>query len=194
VQRAGAPVCVATVEWSHGYGRMIADQTDVCHTLERGRRLACDVLAYRSQPGSLPVCLVAHSAGSAVVLAAAASLPPDTVERIVLLAPSVSAYHDLRPALRSARHGIDVFYSCRDTNILQTVVGFLGTSDGLDGPAAGRVGFRAAASTPEDAALYARLRQHPWHPSVAWTGNDGGHYGSFEPGYLRAYVLPLLQP
>jgi pimeloyl-ACP methyl ester carboxylesterase len=190
----GAPVCVATVEWSHGYGRALADQTDPCHAVERGRRLAADVLAYRRQPGALPVYLVAHSAGSAVVLAAAEALPPDCVERIVLLAPSVSALHDLRPALRSARRGVDVFYSPRDVGYLGTVVGVVGTSDGLPGPAAGRVGFRVAAAAPEDAALVGRLRQHPWDPAVGWTGHRGGHFDCFQPAYLRTYVLPLLLP
>jgi hypothetical protein len=36
-----------------------------------------------------------------------------------------------------------------------------------------------------------RLHQHPWDQQVAWTGNLGGHRGSLNPTYLRAYVLPL---
>ena len=46
--------------------------------------------------------------------------------------------------------------------------------------------------SPEDAALYSKLRQHPWNSGLAWTGNRGGHYGSYEPGFLQAFVLPLL--
>jgi hypothetical protein len=54
------------------------------------------------------------------------------------------------------------------------------------------VGFRRLIATPGDAALYAKLAQHAWDPAVAWSGNRGGHYGGYQPGYLHAYVLPLL--
>jgi hypothetical protein len=47
---------------------------------------------------------------------------------------------------------------------------------------------------PADAALYAKLRQHPWRHSVEWTGNHGGHYGGYQPEFLRCFVLPLLTP
>ena len=43
-----------------------------------------------------------------------------------------------------------------------------------------------------DEALYAKLRSHPWDPVVEWTGNRGRHYGTIQPAYVRAYLLPLL--
>ena len=124
-------------------------------------------------------------------MAAAEALPPDSVDRIVLLAPSVSADHDLRPALRCARYGVDVFCSRRDWFFLGICTGVFGTVEGRWQSAAGRVGFRPKVETPEDSALYAKLQQHPWHPAVQWTGNQGGHCGGHEVAYLRAYVLPL---
>ena len=57
---------------------------------------------------------------------------------------------------------------------------------------AGRVGFSPPCPSAADTVLYARLRQHAWDPSVEWTGNNGGHYGSHHPQFMRAYVLPLL--
>ena len=57
---------------------------------------------------------------------------------------------------------------------------------------AGRCGFEPLIATPADACLYRKLRQHPWHPAIAWTGNYGGHYGAYQPGFLKAYILPLL--
>ena len=51
---------------------------------------------------------------------------------------------------------------------------------------------QAANILPPDAVLYGKLRQHPWDPVVAWSGHGGGHYGSNQAGFLRAYVLPLL--
>jgi hypothetical protein len=114
------------------------------------------------------------------------------VDRIVLLAPSVCASYDLRPALRGARCGIDVFHSGRDRLILGLGMRVVGTADRGCRTAAGQYGFTPVVASPADAALYARLHQHPWDPVVQWSGNDGGHYGSNQAGFLRAYVLPLL--
>jgi hypothetical protein len=72
-------------------------------------------------------------------------------------------------------------------------VAVVGTADGRWlSAAAGRVGFDPVIEAPADAALYARLRQHAWDPCIKWTGNRGGHYGSHQPAFLRAYVVPLL--
>src|SRR5262249_25519445 len=114
-----------------------------------------------------------------------------SVDRIFLLAPSVSLVYDVRPALQCARAGMDVYFS-RCDRVLGLVETFVGTSDRYWCPTAGRVGFRPAVCSVADAALYTKLRQHAWDPSVAWTGNSGGHYGAHELGFLRAYVLPLL--
>jgi pimeloyl-ACP methyl ester carboxylesterase len=192
----GLPLHVQTVEWSHGYGRMFADHVDYRHARAEGMKLATQIACYRQAQGQgppLPVYLVAHSGGSAVVLAAAELLPPDSVERIVLLAPSVSADYDLRPALRCARQGVDVFYSSRDLGYLGLGVGLFGTGDRRWSAASGRVGFRLPADADAEG-LYTRLHQHPWVPAVSWTGNEGGHFGSHRDRFLRAYIMPLLLP
>jgi pimeloyl-ACP methyl ester carboxylesterase len=194
IAEEGLPLCVATVPWSHGFGRGLADQVDYGHARAEGACLAGEVLARRQSCPGGAIFLVGHSAGCAVVLAAAEALPPGSVDGIVLLAPSVSADYDLRPALCCARRGIDVFTSERDLLFLGLGTSLVGTADRRWSAAAGRVGFRPVAVTPEDFALYAKLRQHPWHSCVAWTGNPGTHYGCHFPRYLRAYVLPLLCP
>jgi pimeloyl-ACP methyl ester carboxylesterase len=193
VERAGMPLLVEAVNWSHGYGRFVADQTDCRHAQEQGRHLALRIVDVRRQWPKGRIYLVGHSAGSSVLLAAAEALPPDSVDRIILLAPSVSADYDLRPALRSARYGIDNYFSSMDFGYLGLGVALVGTADrSWRSPAAGRTGFHVLADTPEDAALYTRLRQHPWDPSLVWTGNNGGHYDGYQPEYLRRFVLPLL--
>jgi hypothetical protein len=106
----------------------------------------------------------------------------------------VSAGYDLRPALRCCRGSVEVFYSQRDRWQLGLGTGLIGTTDRRRDDAAGRVGFRVCPPCPADAPLYSRLRQHPWDPAVAWTGNLGGHSDPYQPQYLRAYVLPLLLP
>lgn len=179
--------------WSHGYGRVVADQVDHAHAQAEGERLAARVCALRRLCPDAEVYLVGHSAGSAVVLAAAEALPPGSVDRIVLLAPSVSACYDLRPALQTSRAGIDVFYSTRDVAYLGVGTTLFGTADRHRlCPAAGRVGFHSYISTPADAALYAGLRQHAWHPGIEWTGHHGGHNGAYQLDHLRYFVVPLL--
>jgi pimeloyl-ACP methyl ester carboxylesterase len=194
VQETGLPLQVDAVDWSHGYGRFLSDQMDWGHAKAEGQRLAARVAAFRQACPAGDVYLVGHSAGCAVVLTAAEALPLGTVNRIVLLAPSVSADYDLRPALRCARYGVDVFLSSRDVFYLGIGVAITGTADRRwTCPAAGRTGFHPIIEAAEDTTLYCKLREHCWNPCVEWTGNHGGHYDGYKPAYLRAYVLPLFE-
>jgi len=193
IAEQGLPYYVATFDWSHGRGRFFADQVDVGYARDEGRCLAEHIAAYRQNCPCAQIFVVAHSAGSLVALSAAEAVPPGSIDRLILLAPAVSSAYDLRPALCNTRQGIDVFRSYHDLLILGLYVYLIGTTDRRWDAAAGRVGFEPIVCGPSDCALYQKLRDHPWDPSLAWTGNDGGHYGSHSPGYLRAYVLPLLQ-
>ncbi len=185
------PLQVETIAWSHGAGRFVIDQVDHANHLSEGRRLACQVAAFHKAHPGRKVYLVGYSAGCAVVLAATEQLPPDSVDRLILLAPSVCVSYDLRPALRGAR-GIDVFYSDEDRLVLGVGTLIAGSADGGCRTAAGQYGFKPVLECPGDGELYAKLRQHAWDTTVRWSGNEGGHYGSNEAGFLRAYVLPLL--
>jgi pimeloyl-ACP methyl ester carboxylesterase len=189
---AGVPLQVEAVAWSLGYRRVVADHVSHANHLAQGRLLAGRVAAYRQAYPGRKVYLVGYSAGCAVVLAAAEALPPGSVDRVVLLSPAVCAAYDLRPALCASRSGIDAFHSERDGMVLGLVVWVLGTADRGCRTAAGRYGFSPVIACPTDAALYEGLRQHAWGPAVAWSGHDGGHYGSIRASFLRAYVLPLL--
>ncbi len=187
----GWPLDVRTFVWSHGYLRNLADHTDYDWVRERGGQLAGLVLAQRRERPDLPVSLMAHSSGCGVVLAAAEQLPPDTLDRVVLLAPAVSSDYDLRPALRAARAGVDVYYSPDDALWLGVFTAVLGTeNDPQATRAAGRYGFEPRGVTPEEAPLFARLSQFEWNPTLEATGHDGGHFGSYQPGHLRRFVLP----
>jgi pimeloyl-ACP methyl ester carboxylesterase len=192
VSDCGFPLRVETVVWSHGYGRMLADHFDHCNHLLEGRLLAGQIAAWKQSCPSRAVFLAAHSSGAAVVLAAAENSPPDSLERIVLLAPAVACDYDLRPALIACRKGIDVFISRRDIGALGVGTGIAGTADRRWSAAAGRVGFAPILTCPGDELLYTKLRLHPWDCSVDWTGNHGSHYGTLEQEFMRAYVLPLL--
>jgi pimeloyl-ACP methyl ester carboxylesterase len=187
------PLRVETFVWSHGYGRMLIDHVDHCNHLEEGRRLAALVAANQQSFPGRSVYLVGHSSGSAVALAAAEASPPGSIERVVLLAPAVSNAYDLRPALRAVRQSIDVFISRRDVGALVIGTGIAGTADRRYAAAAGHVGFTPISTCPGDEVLYAKLRIHPWDRCVVWSGNRGSHYGTLEPGFMRAYIVPLLQ-
>lgn len=195
VKRTGAPLCVQTFEWTLGYGRVVADHVNQMNAKAHAKKLAELILTHKARAPHTPIYLTGHSAGSAIVVYATRYLPPDTVEKVILMAPSVSASCDIRPTMRCARSGVDVFYSTVDRFYLGVATAVFGTSDNNGYIAAGRTGFRPIIGSPEDGLLYQnRLRQHNWDCSVAWTGNEGGHFGTYQPKFLDAYVIPLLTP
>lgn len=188
------PLEVRTVLWSHGYWRVAADQLDEEHARMEGGRLAQEIAAERRIHPEEEIYLLGHCAGCGVVLAAAESLPPQSIDRIILLAASMPTNYDLRPAFRACRGGIDNFYSGRDRWCLGLWLRLGVIAGARYSPAAGRFGFQPAIQSPADAADYARLRQHSWEPEWEWAGNSGGHYGCYQPEFLRLFILPILKP
>ena len=188
---AGGPMELSVFPWSHGYRRLLLDQIDWKHAKEQGARLAAAIQARKEREPGRRVVLVGHSAGCAVVLAAGDALPPDAVDRAILLAPSVSTGYDLRPSLSAAREGLDVYCSRKDWVALGFVVRVVGTTDTGSGTAAGRFGFQPKGEAAFDPAVSAKLRQHFWSAELARTGNTGGHYGTHSPAFVHAYLFPL---
>ena len=183
---AGDPVEVVPFVWSHGYRQILRDQVDTRHAREQGGRLAAAITDQRNRDPDRRVVVVGHSAGAAVVLAATEHLPAGAIDRLILLAPSVSTRYDLARAACVAREGIDVFSSRKDVWALGVGVRLVGTTDGGRGPAAGRKGFRLPGE------LSGRVRQHFWSPEWGQTGHTGGHYGVYAPGFARQYLFPLM--
>jgi pimeloyl-ACP methyl ester carboxylesterase len=181
------PLCIRRVAWSRtGFGTL--DLHDKAGQKLAAQRLAASVLLERSTSPQIPICLVGHSAGAHVVLAAAEQLPAGTLERIVLLAPAVSRHYDLRPALRATCKGIDSYYSKTDC-ILMVVETVCLTADGHKAITAGRVGFAPACF---DDPLFRKLRQYPYAPCMKQLEHGGGHYGWTRPPFLLSFVVPLL--
>lgn len=190
---AGMPVELSVFPWSHGYRRLFLDQTDSSHSKAQGAKLAQAILERKMHEPGRRVVVVAHSAGCAVALAACDLLPMDSVDRVVLLAPSVSSGYDVRPTLWSAKEGVDVYCSRKDWVALGFVVRVVGTTDNFwSGSAAGRFGFKPKKPNALADLEASRLRQHFWSQEVAWTGHTGGHHGMFAPDFVRAYLLPLM--
>ncbi|MCI0379746.1 MAG: alpha/beta hydrolase [Gemmataceae bacterium] len=191
VEKAGTPLAVVTVPWSHGDYRMLADQIDEAHAREQGADLAATIEQLRLEQPGVRVHLLGHCAGSMVILAALERLPPKSVECVFLLSPSVSARYDLRPALGAVSRGLHVYYSKLDMTHLGWYTGIIGNADRRWGPCSGRIGFEVS-YTPEETDLVAKLHQHPWKPWYLILGNNGGHFGNYQPGFVRKFILPLM--
>jgi pimeloyl-ACP methyl ester carboxylesterase len=189
------PAFVHTFEWSHGYYRILSDQLDFSYAQGAGRALAQQIEEFHERQPKCRVFLVGHSAGSSVVLSALENVRPGIVERAFLVAPSVSSRYDLTSALTNVKHAIHVYYSRHDWYYLGLATHVVGTQDRkwLE-PASGRVGFRYEPPTPETQGLAAKLIQHPWKQSDSQTGHLGGHFGPYQPEFLRRNVLPLTIP
>ena len=137
--------------------------------------------------------LVGKSGGAGIVVWALESLPDDSVEVAVLIAPALSPTYDLARAMRAVRREMVVFWSPLDVIILGLGTRLFGTIDQVKSVSAGMVGFRPPASSDDpNRVQYAKLRQIRWRPEMAATGSLGGHLGSDSPAFLRKYVLPLL--
>lgn len=190
---AGYPVELSVFPWSHGHRRLLLDQIDMTHARLQGAKLAQAIQERRAQEPGRRVVVIGHSAGCAVVLTACDLLPMDAVDRVVLLAPSVSTGYDIRPTLWSAKEGVDVFCSTKDWVALGFVIRVVGTTDNFwSGSAAGRWGFRPKVTTGYAELEASRLRQHFWSQDVAWTGHTGGHHGMHAPVFVQSYLLPLM--
>jgi pimeloyl-ACP methyl ester carboxylesterase len=172
------------VDWSFGPGWVLADLYAHGHHKSQGQVLAGHIQAYLQHCPHARIYLVGHSAGTAVILAACNCLPPNSITRVILLAPSVSCTYDLRPALIAACEGVDAFYSHRDMVSLSMSVAPTADLRWFVG-AAGYSGFRAGGCS-DDMALYANLRQYP--------NCYGGHFHCNQSAFLRDHVIPLLQP
>jgi pimeloyl-ACP methyl ester carboxylesterase len=190
LQQTSAPLHVQRVCWTHGTGRVFLDLYDADHQQVEGQKLAQEILAYRRANPGQRICIVGYSSGAGVALAATDSLPSCSVDRMILLSPTVSAKRDLRTALRVCREGIDSFHS--DWDAISLLLTPLGMADGFGLPVAGRTGFTPLVESPQDQQLYQRLRQHCWGGSQSWSGHDGGHWGCLHCDFLRAKVLPLI--
>jgi predicted esterase len=190
-----APPFIHTFEWSHGYGRILSDQLNFHYAQSAGVALAGQIEEFHQRHPRCRIFLLGHSAGSSVVLSALEHVRPGLVERAFLVAPSVSSRYDLTAALTNVKHAIHVYHSRHDWCYLGLATHFIGTQDRkwLE-PASGRVGFRFDPKTPEQEALALKLKQHPWKQSDGQTGHLGGHFGAYQPEFLRRNVLPLTIP
>jgi hypothetical protein len=193
--RAGVRHEIREFPWSHGKGRLLRDLQDTQHCLRKANELAAEVRKIKAQDPERPVYLVGKSGGTGLVLAAAEQLPPETLERIILLSPALSPNYDLRPALRATKHEIVSFYSPYDQLVLNWGTSQFGTIDRFYGASAGLHGFVIPNDQGgEDRALYDRLVQVKWNPAMILEGHLGSHLGTSMPAFVAKEVAPWLKP
>jgi hypothetical protein len=180
--------------WSHGFGTILKDLQDTRHVMRKAGVLAEVILAEKRHDPVRPIYLLANSGGTGLALFAAELLPPETLERIVLLAAAVSPDYDLRHPLRATRQGIVSFYSPLDRIILHWGTWQFGTIDRFYTASAGCKKFNIPADlSPEDRELYQKLVQIPWEPRMMLQGHGGTHSGVHAPGFLMTEVAPWLR-
>jgi pimeloyl-ACP methyl ester carboxylesterase len=179
-----------TIAWCR-WGSQVGDHTDYWAQVYAANCLAGKIADYHARWPKSKIYLIGHSAGTHITLLAAGKMPPNTIERVVLLAPSVSTFFDLRPALRASRKGIDCYFSF-DDNLVSVGTWKFGTADGLFVKSAGEIGFTPLPPNVPDASLYQKVHHFPWAPEMEWTGHRGGHYGPTSEGFLDFYVLPVM--
>ena len=188
-KEANAPMRVERVQWSYGKGAILPDLYGADHHQAEGQALANQIMAYRKTHPTDRICLIGYSSGASVALAAGDHLPPQSIDRLILLSPTVAARHDLRPSLRACREGMDVFNSQWDLDLRRGAGrhGHRGRRRSSRGWAGG---FVQVGDTQEDTQLYKGLRQHFWKGPEQWSGHDGSHFGCCKIEFLRAQVLP----
>src|SRR5438874_9481383 len=88
--RAGVRHEIREFSWTHGKGRLLRDLQDTQHCLRKADELAAEVRKIKTQDPDRPVFLVGKSGGTGLGIAAAEQLPPQTLERIILLSPALA--------------------------------------------------------------------------------------------------------
>jgi hypothetical protein len=191
---AGVPHEIRNHVWTSGFGLLLKDLMDTEHLQRRAKELAEEIARIKMKDQDRPVYLLAKSGGTGLALKTAELLPPETIERIILLNAAVSPGYDLRGALRATKRQILSFYSPYDRIVLDWGTRSFGTIDRVHGPSAGYCGFKRPKDLDaEGESLYGRLVEISWDPSMLLQGYAGGHSGTSLPIFLAVHAAPWLR-
>lgn len=193
-RQVGLPHEVHYFNWSHGAGKVLRDLQDTQHVFKKAEELAAFIKDYRDRHPRRRIYVIGKSGGTGLVLYAVQTLPPNTVDRVILLSPAVSPAFDLRPALRATRQQMVSFHSRNDRMVLGWGTSQFGTIDRYYGKSAGMIGFTIPDQlSQEDKRLYMRLVQVPWTARMLREGNVGTHSSTSMPWFLTSEVIPWLR-
>jgi hypothetical protein len=195
IRQAGLPHEVHHFNWTHGTGKFLKDLQDTQHILKKSDELAAFIKNYRARNPNRPIYIVAKSGGTGLVLFALQSLPPNTVERVILLSAAVSPGFDLRAALRATRREVVSFHSRNDRYVLGWGTSKFGTIDRYYGQSAGLTGFLIPENlNQQDRQMYMRLIQVPFSARMLREGTSNGtHHSTSTPWFVTSEVAPWLR-
>jgi len=142
-QMSARPGRVELFGWSSGWRGFLVlpDLVSVRRNLRHARRLADRLQRQAAEHPGSPIRLVTYSSGGFIALEALRRLPQDVqVDRLVMLAPTVSPGYDLGPALQRCREAVCV---CSKGDFLINGLGAMvfGTNDRRHTVSAGMLGF-----------------------------------------------------
>ena len=138
------------------------------------------------------IYVTCHSGGAGLVAWALEDLDPRIkIQSLLFIAPALSPGYDLSRALEHVQRAAYVFWSNRDTAILEAGTTVFGTIDGVYAPAAGFTGFL----TPKTAerAEYAKLHQIAYDPAWVRYFNAGDHIGPMVTPFAREVLARVLR-
>ena len=186
----GVEAAVELYDWTTPLD-LLGNQTNYHRNRRVSRKLASRIVRYREDHPNGRVVLIGHSAGTGIAVWAAEALPDGMqIDRIVMLASSLSPTYDLSKVLGHLRNGIVSFYSARDIELLGAGTTLFGTVDRKNTEAAGKVGFQLALA----GARGAGVRQIAWQPRMSEMGYHGDHFSCCAEKFIGSWVLPLISP
>jgi pimeloyl-ACP methyl ester carboxylesterase len=182
----GLPYALEIYQW-HKCAFGTAYAFDESGARSKARQLVERIADYRKEHPKLPVFLVGHSGGGAIVVFAAEETPEETpVDGIISISPALGPEYDLTRAVKGCRGNMAVCSASNDV-FLRTLTTAGQNFDGTKGATAGQEGFRLPAdASPERAAAFGRVRQIKWDASMAGQGNRGGHFGWTNPPWVAS--------
>lgn len=175
-------------DWT-GWYRGLPAMTEIDRNRKKARDIAQLIQSRKAAAPDQPIDLVAHSAGTGMVVFALELLPPQIkVRHVVLLASALSPTYDLSKALTHVEGKVYAMNSPRD-DVLPFTDTF-GTIDRVYAPAAGIGGF----IKPElgDPSQYAKLTQLMYDPAWKVHGYNGNHFSVLSDDIARKIIAPLL--
>lgn len=148
--------------------------------------MAVELTTWRRAPPDELLYVVGYSGGGGIAALALEALPEDVhIDRLVLVAPALSAHYDFVARLSS--HVSDYIVNFASERDLQVGPGtrIFGTIDGIKTTSAGYGGF----STQD-----ARLVEWHWGPADRGLGHHGNHVSYLGRRWQQRMLMPALDP
>ena len=151
------------------------------------RRLARKIIAYKEKFPHQEVNIIGLSAGSGVAIWALEELAgQEKVDHVFMVGSSMSSSYNLRPALKSVKGRVHVYYSPHDAILKSVQLFALGTIDRRLEQAAGQVGFSGLGSDSP------RLENIGWEPKWQRLGWHGAHTDCIQKRFVQYEIAPKI--